>query len=131
MRAYIGAGWHVYHITDRVVELRKEDVGYRFFTGRDGYVRVRVEPQMSRDQAVERAIKMAQANDAALGVKIAGKMLPPSFAAEQRAKRDETGVVVQTRGRALPLAQFQAEQRRLVHAFATRSEEPERKRYRV
>ena len=53
VRVNVGAGWHIHHLTDRVVELRKEDAVYRRFTNRDGYVRVRIEPQMTRQQALD------------------------------------------------------------------------------
>lgn len=64
MRTYVGAGWHIYTLTDRVVELRKEDHAFRVLTGGDGFVRVRVDPEMTREQAVTIAIETALKLDA-------------------------------------------------------------------
>lgn len=76
MRPSIGAGWTIHHITDRVVELRKDDHAYRRFTGRDGFVRVRVEPEMTRAMAIERAIEFAQKNDELLALKLSKRLMP-------------------------------------------------------
>jgi hypothetical protein len=78
MRAQIGGGWAIHHLTDRVIELRKDDYAYRRFTERDGYVRVRAEPGMDRQQMVNKAIEMAKRNDAELALRI-GKRLAPSL----------------------------------------------------
>jgi hypothetical protein len=98
----IGGGWHVFHLSDRVVELRNPDYLYHRFTGRPGFVRVRVEPQMTRDDAVNRAIALAQQNDEALALR-ATKQLVPSLH---------------------ELARYQGKQVRLSKAFAT-PEDPE------
>lgn len=78
MSAYVGGGWRIHHLTDRVVELRKDDYGYRRFTGRDGFVLMRGEPGMSRAEIVAKAVVMAQRNDEALALRI-GKRLAPSL----------------------------------------------------
>jgi hypothetical protein len=80
MRPYVGAGWHIHHLTDRVVELRKDDPAYRRFTGRDGYVRVRIEPEMTRTQALEKAISFAQKNDEQLALHVSKLLLPSKHA---------------------------------------------------
>ncbi len=102
MRVYVGAGWQLHHLTDRVVELRKESAVYRRFTDKDGFVRIRVEPQMSRDQALQRAIAEAMKQDEALSLRVARQLIPSGRALEQ----------------------YRAEQRRLAPAFAT-PEDPE------
>lgn len=108
MRVSVGAGWHLYHLTDRVVELRKDDPVYRRFTGRDGYVKTRVDTNETRQTALERAIRMAQKNDELLAVRV-GKQLMPSKAA---------------------LARYQGKQLRMVPAFGLRDQEPEYRVYR-
>jgi hypothetical protein len=72
----IGAGWRVHHKTERTIELRKEDATYRIITGRDGYVRVRVEPGVPQDFMVNTAIAYAQMNDAKLAVMVAQQIVP-------------------------------------------------------
>jgi hypothetical protein len=74
MRVSVGGGWTIKHITDRVVELTKDDYAYRAQTGRDGYVRVRIEPQETRQHALNRAIRLAEQNDAKLALKVAEGM---------------------------------------------------------
>lgn len=108
MRAYVGAGWYITHLTDRVVELRKDDPAYRRFTNRDGYVRVRIEPQETRQHALDKAVTMAKRNDEALALKI-GQQLVPSKAA---------------------LAAYTGKQLRMVPAFGLREQEPEQQVYR-
>jgi hypothetical protein len=76
MRPYVGAGWHIHHVTDRVIELRKDDPIYRRFTGRDGYVRTRIEPEMTRAQAIEKALNVAQKNDELLALRVSKQLLP-------------------------------------------------------
>lgn len=83
MTLIIGAGWQLVHCTDRVVELRKEDVGYRRILGRDGYVRVRAEPGMDRKALIDRAERAAKESDARLA-DIAAKQEAPRIAAYQR-----------------------------------------------
>lgn len=78
MKAYVGGGWAIHHLTDRVVELRKDDYGYRRLTGRDGYVRIRAEPGMDRQAILNKAIVMAKRNDEELALRI-GKRLAPSL----------------------------------------------------
>lgn len=76
MRPYVGAGWHIHHLTDRVIELRKDDPVYRRFTGYDGYVRTRIEPEMTRAQAIEQALSFAQKNDELLALRVSKQLLP-------------------------------------------------------
>jgi hypothetical protein len=102
MRPSVGAGWHIHHLTDRVVELRKDDQVYRRFTGRDGYVRVRIEPEMTRAQALEKALAFAQKNDDALALRVSKQLLPSKHA----------------------LARYTGQQVRMARAFAT-PEDPE------
>lgn len=102
MRPYVGSGWHIHHITDRVVELRKDDPAYRRFTGRDGVVRVRIEPEMTRTQALEQALTFAQKNDELLALRLSKQLLPSKHA----------------------LATFQGKAVRMERAFAT-AEDPE------
>ena len=108
MRVAVGAGWHLYHLTDRCVELRKDDPVYRRFTGRDGYVKTRIEPQETRQHALERAVRMARQNDELLALRV-GKQLLPSKAA---------------------LAAYTGRQLRMVPAFGLRDQEPETRLYR-
>lgn len=102
MRVSVGGGWQIKHLTDRVVELVKDDYAYRAQTGRDGYVRVRIEPQETRQHALDRAVRMAQENDAKLALQIAKGM---------RFDKAE-------------LAAYSGKQLRMVPAFGT-PEEPE------
>lgn len=97
----IGAGWAIHHVTDRTVELRKDDLTYRRLTGSDGYVRVRVEPQMTRQQAIELAMGEALKNDAKISELVARQLMPNV-------------------GR---LNQYRSEQNRLRNVFAVPSEE--------
>lgn len=76
MSVHLGAGWRLVHQTDRVIEIRKDDWAYRRFTGRDGYVRVRAEPGMDRNALIEKAVQMAQANDADLAMRVAACLMP-------------------------------------------------------
>lgn len=98
----IGGGWDLYHLTDRVVELRKPDYLYHLMTGRPGFVRVRIDPIMTRQDAVELAIRMAQKNDEVLAERAAKQMLPSKAA----------------------LADYTGKQVRLQRAFAS-PEDPE------
>jgi hypothetical protein len=102
MRANVGGGWQITHLTDRVVELRKDSYEYRALLGRDGYVRVRIEPQETRQHALDRAVKIAQENDAKLAMQVAKGM-----------KFDKA-----------KLAEYSRKQLRMVPAFGT-PEEPE------
>lgn len=98
----VGAGWHIHHLTDRVVELRKDSYEYRRFTDRDGFVRVRIDPEMTRAQALEKALTVAQKNDELLAVRVSKQLLPSTHA----------------------LAQFQGKQVHMARVFGT-PEEPE------
>lgn len=72
----IGAGWTIHHLTDRVIELRKDSYEYRRLTGRDGFVRVRAEPGMDRAQIIDRAIQQARKSDDALSFRLANDLMP-------------------------------------------------------
>lgn len=76
MKAMLGAGWYLTHVTDRVVELRKDDATYRRLLGRDGYVRLRAEPGMDRKALIEKAVQMAKRNDEALSQRVATQLMP-------------------------------------------------------
>jgi hypothetical protein len=77
MRAYVGAGWYIWHITDRNVALRKESVVYRAFcNGKDGYVNVAVQPGMTRTEALEEATKKAIAMDEEIAFRVAKDLIP-------------------------------------------------------
>ncbi len=87
MRVQVAPGWRIHHITDRTVELRKEDVTYRRFTGADGYVRQRVEPGMTRDEALTKAIQMAEKNDAEIGLRVAKQLMPSAVSLARYRRR--------------------------------------------
>lgn len=76
MRLAVGAGWEIVHLTDRVVELRKESAVYRRFTDRDGYVLYRVEPGIDRATAIERAVEMAKATDIQMMQRVSAQLMP-------------------------------------------------------
>jgi hypothetical protein len=88
MRVAVGAGWNIVHLTDRCVELRKDDYAYRRLLGRDGFVRVRAEPGMSRDELITTAIKHALATDAELVQRVSADVFPTARGvAEYRRKQ--------------------------------------------
>ena len=101
MRVHLGAGWTIWHLTERVVELRKDDHAYRRFTGRDGYVRFRVEPGTNRDALLTGALVQAMRQDELLAERVARQLLPAGRALER----------------------YRAEQRRLALAFGTPEDE--------
>ena len=76
MKAHVGGGWHIEHITDRVVELRKDCPVYRSITNQDGFVRVRAEPGMDRQQMIERGLEQARKSDDKLSLILAAKLMP-------------------------------------------------------
>ena len=86
MKVNLGAGWTLYHITDRVVELRKDCPVYRRLLGKDGYVRLRAEPGMDRNALIDKAVQMAQRNDEEVA-KRAVKQLMPSVVSLDRYRR--------------------------------------------
>ncbi len=88
MSVSLGAGWRLVHLTDRCIDLRKEDAAYRSEFGHDGYVRVRGEPGMDRAALIELARTKAQESDAALAERIGQQIVlrnVPGFQARQRA----------------------------------------------
>ena len=76
MRVSLGGGWQITHLTDRVCEMKREDVAYRSVTGQDGFVRVRAEPGMDRQQMIERGIQQARKSDEKLALIMAAKLMP-------------------------------------------------------
>lgn len=105
MSVVLGAGWELTHMTDRVLELRKTCPVYRRLTGRDGYVRVRAEPGMDRQQLLHEAMEAAQRNDAALSDRVTRQILPSA------------------------VKRYQMQQHRLASTFGVPGEEPEQQRY--
>lgn len=83
MKAHVGSGWAIVHLTDRVVELRKDDHAYRKLTGRDGFVRCRAEPGMDRQMIINRAIKQALRSDAELAHRLAADVIPTARGVRQ------------------------------------------------
>lgn len=108
MAVNLAVGWQLVHLTDRVIELRKDDYSYRRFTGRDGYVKVRGEPGMSRDALMTKAIQLAEQTDAALGLRVAEWLMPSAVA----------------------LAKFKRQQKKLAPVFGVPGQEPDMKVYR-
>ena len=108
MSVRVGAGWELAHLTDRVVELRKDDPVYRRLIGHDGFVRVRAEPGMDRNGLIDKAVKMAQRNDEEVSRRVAKQLMPS----------------------VVSLAKYRREQRRLAPAFGVPGHEPEQRRYR-
>jgi hypothetical protein len=81
MKPYVGAGWYIWHITDRNVELRKDSPVYRrFCNGKDGYVKKAVEPGMTRAECLEEAIKRALQMDEMLAYRVAKELIPTASA---------------------------------------------------
>jgi hypothetical protein len=80
MRQTIGNGWAIHHLTDRVVELRKDSADYRRLTGRDGFVIVRGEPGMPRAVLIDHAVKQANDLDDELARRIAAEQIPTAAA---------------------------------------------------
>lgn len=76
MKLSLGAGWELVHLTDRTVEIRKDDPAYWRFTGSPGYVRVRGEPGMDRKQLTDLALQTAAKNDELLAKRVARQLMP-------------------------------------------------------
>lgn len=76
MSLHLGGGWHLWHLSDRSIELRKECPIYRNVLGRDGFVRIRSEPGMDRHGLIEKAKDTAIANDARLAEIVAKQLTP-------------------------------------------------------
>src|SRR6185295_7684052 len=83
----LGAGWKLVHLTDRCVELQKDDYAYRQYTGRDGYVRYRVEPNYDRSLMIQEAMAMAQRNDADIADRMAKQIVPRRLGGYQMKQR--------------------------------------------
>ena len=129
-RATVGAKWTIKHITDRVVLLEKEDYAYRQVTGRDGFVLTRVEPEESRSNALDRAIQIAEANDAKLGLMLGKKLLPVDFIIKERAKKGTTGLVVPVGNeKTISLNEYKMAQKQLARVFGVPGQEPTERRY--
>jgi hypothetical protein len=84
----IGNGWWLFHVTDRSVELRKQDATYRRLTGRDGYVRVRSEPGMDRQLLIDKAVQMAKESDAKIAELVAADLMPRNVGHYQIRQRE-------------------------------------------
>jgi hypothetical protein len=81
MKAYVGAGWYIWHITDRNVSLRKDSAVYRAFcNGKDGFVNQAVQPGMTRAECLEEATKKAIAMDEQLAFRVAEDLIPRASA---------------------------------------------------
>jgi hypothetical protein len=76
MGVHLGGGWHLVHLTDRSIELRKDDVMYRRIVQRDGYVRLRAEPGMDRNGLINTAVELAKRNDERLAEMVAKQIVP-------------------------------------------------------
>ena len=87
MGVHLGGGWQLVHLTDRVIELRKDDHAYRQIVGRDGYVRVRGEPGMDRNTLINQAVAMAQRNDERLAEMVARQIVPRRLGGYQMQQR--------------------------------------------
>lgn len=80
-------GWRVVHLTDRSIELRKNDYAYRRVTGRDGYVRMRAEPGMDRAGLLDEAFNLALKNDELLAERLAKDLVPRRVGGYQMQQR--------------------------------------------
>ena len=93
----LGEGWELVHLTDRVIELRKDTPAYRRVTDRPGFVMVRGEPGIDRNVLIEKALKFARINDEKIAGLIARQFAPDLYT----------------------LAKYERKQVRLRPAFAT------------
>lgn len=120
----IGAGWFITNITDQVVHLHKDDPTYRAFCeGRDGYVRVKVDPETGRAYALERAIQLAAVNDDLLGKRVAAALMPKELERQRAEKHGADRLVIQPRGReAMTYAQYQRWQAEFAATLGTTHE---------
>jgi len=103
MSVYLGGGWRLVHLTDRVLELRKECPIYRRMLGRDGYVRLRAEPGMDRNGLIDKAVEMAKRNDEDLSQRVARQLMPSNAS----------------------VARYQIRQQQLTHTFGIPGEQKE------
>lgn len=76
MKAYVGAGWYIWHLTDRNVQLRKSDPVYRKLTGLDGFVNYSVQPGYDKGQMLDEAMEKAKAEDERLSFLVAQDIIP-------------------------------------------------------
>lgn len=106
MAVVLGAGWELVHLTDRVIELRKDDPIYRRMTQRPGFVRLRAEPGMDRNTLLNKAVETAKRNDARVSDFVARDILPST------------------------VKRYQMRQRTLASTFGIPGEEPEERIYR-
>jgi hypothetical protein len=83
----IGAGWKLVHLTDRCIELQKDDYAYRKYLGRDGYVRYRVEPGYDRSAMINEAMALACSNDAEIAYRMASDLVPRRLGGYQMKQR--------------------------------------------
>jgi hypothetical protein len=90
MKLSIGSGWEIVHLTDRVVEIRKDDWAYRRITGRPGFVRVRGEPGMDRQELTNLALETARKNDEELAKRVAKQLMPTARSLAKYKKEQAT-----------------------------------------
>lgn len=88
MKAYFGAGWWIRHYTERELILIKEDYLYRKMTGQDGYVKVAIQPGLSRDELFKEAERKCLENDMKVMQFVARDVLPDI----RKYKRDQMRV---------------------------------------
>ena len=69
-------GWDIVHLTDRSIELRKDTPAYRKIIDRPGYVLMRGDPTMERQELIDKAFRVAEQNDAKLADIFAKQMMP-------------------------------------------------------
>lgn len=75
-RAYFGAGWWIVHETDRELVLKKEDYLYRKMTGEDGFIKIAVQPGLSKDELYKQAERRVFDNENGMAELIAKDVLP-------------------------------------------------------
>lgn len=93
MRAQVGGGWAITHLTDRVVELTNDSWAYRRLTGKDGVVRSRCEPGMDRSFLIDRAIQQARRSDETLAQLLGAEIMPSFVRFNQYSKRMATAMM--------------------------------------
>lgn len=75
MSVHLGAGWHLVHLTDREVHLRKDDPVYRRLTGCDGWVEACGEPGMDRQALINTAVALAKEQDERLAQRVSEQLM--------------------------------------------------------
>jgi hypothetical protein len=93
MKAAVGGGWVITHLTDRVCEMRNESWAYRRLTGQDGLVRVRVEPGCDRSWMIEKGVAKARESDEKLAQLMAKDVMPSVARFRETSKRLATAMM--------------------------------------